>query len=197
MEEFLKYISPIAILTSVWGIFQFYEKRKYERNEKRRIERFDVIKDFHSIINNLKTNLIDFELETEIIFKLLKDKAFEFNKMSKDFKEVKDFNELNELKVESQALSISASELTEKSEIEIKKLSTFLKSSLLELNNVNLLNIVVDKKLNEGISNLSNKIKDVVVQVETDKRKAPFNDSIIEITKSVYWIEKLMVNELK
>ena len=197
MEEFLKYISPIAILTSIWGIFQFYEKRKYERNEKRRTEKIGVLKDFHSVLNNLKINLIDFQLETEIIFSLIKDSALGFHKLQKDFSEVENNERFEMLKTESKNLSNSSSDLKEKSEIEFKRLSEFLKNSLLELNSVSLLNIVVDKKLNEGISNLTNEIKNIIVQLKTNKQKVPFNESIKGIIKKIYWIEKLMVNELK
>lgn len=197
MTEFLKYISPIAILTSIWGIFQFYEKRKYERDEKRRTEKIIVIKDFHSILNNLKVNLINFQLEAEIIFNLLTDKAIEFNRLSKDFSKVDNNEKFEALKAESQTLSNSSSDLKEKSEIEFKKLSEFLKDSLLEINNVNLLNIIVDKKLNEGINNLTDEIKNILVQVRTNKRKIPFNESINGINKKIYWVEKLMVNEIK
>lgn len=197
MTEFLKYISPIAILTSIWGIFQFYERRKYERDEKRRTEKIIVIKDFHSILNNLKVNLINFQLEAEIIFNLLTDKAIEFNRLSKDFSKVDNNEKFEALKAESQTLSNSSSDLKEKSEIEFKKLSEFLKDSLLEINNVNLLNIIVDKKLNEGINNLTDEIKNILVQVRTNKRKIPFNESINGINKKIYWVEKLMVNEIK
>tara|TARA_R110001592_G_scaffold179376_1_gene420965 strand:- start:92 stop:685 length:594 start_codon:yes stop_codon:yes gene_type:complete len=197
MTEFLKYISPIAILTSIWGIFQFYEKRKYERDEKRRTEKIIVIKNFHSILNNLKVNLINFQLEAEIIFNLLTDKAIEFNRLSKDFNKVNNNEKFEALKAESQTLSNSSSDLKEKSEIEFKKLSEFLKDSLLEINNVNLLNIIVDKKLNEGINNLTDEIKNILVQVRTNKRKIPFNESINGINKKIYWVEKLMVNEIK
>lgn len=197
MEEFLKYISPVAVLTSIWGIFQFYEKRKYERNEKRRNEKLEVIKNFHTILNNIKINLLDYELEIEIKLNLLKDKIFELDKIGKKFEEVTDFKELDKLSSKSKASSKSASELTKQSETELNRLSKSLKNNLFELNNVSLLNIVIESKLKEEISNLSDQIKSIIIQIETNKREAPFNDKVRETLKNIYLIEKSIVSELK
>jgi len=51
MIEIIKNLSPVAILGLIWGVFSFYEKRKFEKADRERSEKNNMFFDLNSTLH--------------------------------------------------------------------------------------------------------------------------------------------------
>lgn len=66
MPELIKYLSPVAILGLIWAIFQFYQKRRYERRDLRRKEKLAVYSILSSILRGIEFEIFQFMSSSRI-----------------------------------------------------------------------------------------------------------------------------------
>lgn len=87
MSEWIKYLSPVAVLTIIWGIFQFYQNRKDEKDEKRRDEKLLIYNSLYSALGSLNFKIIQFITNSRTSLILLKKEIYSINELVKNLGE--------------------------------------------------------------------------------------------------------------
>lgn len=181
MSDLIKYLSPIALLTLIWAIFQFYQKRKDEKKDKKLV----IYNSIHLILKDINFELIKFMSNSRVP---MLNTGEEVNLMKQSLKEletqVESFqNEINLIENKIKPSSEDITNLQNKNNNHIKVLKSInlknkqivnlsrdelnqvyknfistLESKIEELNKVSLLNIPNKSKLSLAILELTGEI---------------------------------------
>jgi DNA repair exonuclease SbcCD ATPase subunit len=224
MIEFLKYISPLALVGFVWGIYQYFDKKKIEKTESRRGERIKHFDKLQTKLNELKYLLIEPLTEINKLIRILNTKLLSYesevnreieileqiNKKLKNTKEasieketlVKEQNQiidsLNERRIESNKFLEDENETVRNN---LKPLSNKIETKTAELNEIPILGM---SNITSEILKLTLKLKEIVNIIKTndthsskDRLSKEFIDSMSNATDIIDRIESEINIEMK
>ncbi len=80
MSEWIKYLSPAVMLGVIWGIVQFYQKRKDEKHEKRRDEKLIIYNSIYTAIGSINFEIMEFLSNSRPSLFLFKEEVRFINK---------------------------------------------------------------------------------------------------------------------
>jgi chromosome segregation ATPase len=224
MIDFLEYFSPLAILIFIWGIYQYFDKKKIEKTESRRAERIKYFDKLQSKLNELRyvliephseitkstrilnTKLIGYESDTNTKIETLE----EINKKIENLK-ISSLEKKELIKEQNQIIDylskkhIESTKFLEK-EIQsvqnnLKPLSNRIETKTTELNEIPILGM---SNITSGILTLTLKLKEIVNIIKTNETHTSkgvlseeFTDSILKATEIIYRIEAIINIEIK
>ncbi|WP_055448275.1 hypothetical protein [Lacinutrix mariniflava] len=224
MIDFLKYFSPLAILVFIWGIYQYFDKKKIEKTESRRTERIKYFDKLQSKLNELRYVLIEPHSEITKSTRILNTKLIgyelETNTKIKALEEIsKKLENLKDSSVEKKALIKKQNEIVNylsKKHIEstkflddeiqslrnnIKPLSSKIETKTAELNEIPILGM---SSITSEILTLTLKLKEIVNIIKTNDTHTSegalseeFTDSILQATETIHKIESTINKEIK
>lgn len=176
MTEILKILSPVAILIFFWSIIQFFTKRRYEKNDKKREFKLKILTDFLTEINDIRV------LSTEI-YNQINKRTKKLNGVLSEYRN--DVNQFIDKDVNSDELKLTFKNLSyeEKKEFIEKSIGYFktenqtdadlinflkkktdeLEGKALSLYKIPLLNLIASQELMEKRDKIIDAINNVVI----------------------------------
>ena len=224
MIELLKYFSPIAIIGLIWGIFQYFDKKKIEKREKRRNEKLEYYLLLKSKLNELRHILIEPHTLIKKYTRLLNSNLSVYESRTNDDieklevinKQIDNYDFQNrskeELLIDQNMLIKILNERRKDSgrflKKEVENLKTQfpavaqkLEQKIKELNEIPILG---QQEINESIINLTMLINDLINIITTNETHSDegelsneFTDLLIDSVDEIYDIEKLIEVDLK
>ncbi|MFD2530082.1 hypothetical protein [Polaribacter marinaquae] len=182
MLEFIKYLSPVALLGLTWAVVQYYQKRKHSLKDKKNDEKKKVFKNINSVIIEIDFNLIRFISDLKILIlngdKSLNDISKSFQTLNKNIKVIENqiykidgdngltTDEIKDLKLKFEDYNRKHVRLIENRELLVNKVKKetntlfdkFILSTeekIKELNKISTLGFLISEKLEGKISSLT------------------------------------------
>jgi len=188
LTEILKYLSPVALLGLIWAVFQFFQKRRFEKEDFAQKENIDSYKILHSKVNHIKIEYF------KLITLLQQATMFERSKL----KTYKELRLTNEVLIEETQKKTRIAHLRIKTEIaKNKKISNqILQSSIKTEENKNKLIEIHEKseilnkellELGEQLNYASNKVDEYSAIFDLKNRYGDesFDDKIKSISENL------------
>ena len=218
MPEIIKYLSPVAFLTIVWAVVQFYQKRKDERRDKKRDAKLIVYNAIYKSIKEIEFEMFKFISNSRIPMLNVKEEVASFNDLLENLsekneilkKEIKAIKknknninvEFNEFESDWKANKKMLDDIILKKEQALNKnvdeispifdsLISTLESKIEEINKISLLILPEKEKLEKRIFELSHKISTTIETCKTNKHideNGIPNLNLIELFRNLFEI---------
>jgi hypothetical protein len=224
MIDFLKYFSPLAIFGIIWGIYQYFDKKKVEKTESRRNERIKYFDKLQSKLNELRYLLLDPYTEITKSTRILNTKLLSYESdLNIKIENLEEINKKLEIleapSVDKEILLKEQNKIINYFNIKHLESTKFLKNEIESVqNNLKPLSNKIEAKtaeLNEipiiGMSNITSeiltltlKLKEIVNIIKTNDTHTnkgvlseEFTDSILQATEIIYNTESIINKEIK
>ncbi len=211
--ELIKYLSPVAVLTIIWKVVEFYKNQQSKKNQVLRGEKMKVFNELHLVLLELKKNL------KKVVFEINNSGGVELKNWLDSFPNENKITEIvyseDSLDIKLKNLSLFKGKLSKEFKVligilssqnkRLKKTGVNMKELSVEIGNIPMIGILTKTDFKSNLYRLSKLVNDVQYSLENglyyhknglfDVKE--FDQKLKKINTIIHTLEESMRNDLK